>query len=195
MWINNVGLMVRALMSNDNASSDERENVKWQTLQVSALSIASCIGRFSIGIAADFGKHRGIRRAHCIPVVAALFLISQLVGLGVRDIEHLKYAVILVGVSYGGVFGLLPTIIIEWFGIAHFSENWGLVSLSPLVAGNVFSMLFGRILDSHSSRDEDGMRCLEGARCYSASLYVTTWACLFALILASVAVKRDQRYG
>ena len=66
---------------------------------------------------ADFAKHRGMRRASCIAVVATSFLISQLVGLAVQDIEHLQYAVALVGVSYGGVFGLMPTIIIEWFGI------------------------------------------------------------------------------
>ena len=42
--------MARALALKDNASPDERENVKWQTLQVSTLSIASCIGRIVIGI-------------------------------------------------------------------------------------------------------------------------------------------------
>lgn len=42
--------MARALALKDNASPDEVECVKWQTLQVSTLSIASCIGRISIGI-------------------------------------------------------------------------------------------------------------------------------------------------
>ena len=178
---------------------------------------------YRTGVVADFGKHRGMRRAWCISMVAALFFVSQLAGLGVQDVEHLQYAVILVGISYGGIFGLLPTITIEWFGMgtqqffsvgigetnlssgisfctikslhtAHFSGNWGLVSLSPLVAGNIFSMIFGRIFDAHSSYSGDGMRCLEGAQCYSASLYVTTWACIFALILAFVAVKRDEKY-
>ena len=236
--------MARALALKDNSSSDEQDNMKWQTLQVSTLSIASCAGRILIGtglsgvysfvmaqtsyrtgVTADFGNHRGVRRAWCISIVAASFLISQLVGLCVRDIEHLQYAVALVGISYGGVFGLLPTIVIEWFGMgtrirsfllesrgltcplgslsspvieswhtAHFSENWGLVSLSPLVAGNIFSMIFGWISDAHSSYGGDGMCCLEGAGCYSASLYVTTCACLCALILAFVAAKRDKRY-
>ena len=77
---------------------------------------------------------------------------------------------------------------------ANFSENWGLVSLSPLVAGNIFSMVFGRIFDAHSSYSENDMHCFEGERCYSASLYVTTWACLCALILAFVAAKRDKKY-
>lgn len=63
-----------------------------------------------------------MRRARCISIVATCFLISQLVGLGVQDIKHLQYAVILVGVSYGGAFGLLPTITIEWFGMGMHSR-------------------------------------------------------------------------
>jgi hypothetical protein len=49
LGINNVGLMARALVLKDGASPDEQEYMKWQTLQVSAFSIASCIGRVLIG--------------------------------------------------------------------------------------------------------------------------------------------------
>lgn len=173
---------------------------------------------------ADFANHRGMRRARCLSVVAVSFFISQLVGLRVQDIKHLQYAVLLVGVSYGGVFGLIPTIVIEWFGMgpsshlfllilqelthpsdsvlssslggrtAHFGQNLGLVSVSPIVAGNIFSMIFGRVFDANSSHGEHGMNCFEGARCYSTSLYVTTSACLCALVLAIFAAKRDQNY-
>ena len=48
--MNNVGLMARALVLKDNPSLDEQENAKWQALQVSAMSIASCFGRILIGI-------------------------------------------------------------------------------------------------------------------------------------------------
>ena len=128
--------MARALASAGGTVPGEQELMKWQTLQVSTLSIASCIGRILIGsdlstaewltvphafdrtgVTADFAKHRGVRRAWCIAIVATSFLVSQLVGLGVQDVEHLQYAVALVGLSYGGVFGLFPTITIEWFGI------------------------------------------------------------------------------
>ena len=56
----------------------------------------------------------------------------------------------LLGVAYGSVFGLFPTVVIEWFGLEHFSENYGLVSLSPMVGGNLFSLAFGHNLDAHS---------------------------------------------
>jgi len=194
MWINNIGLMARALALKDGARPDEQEHVKWQTLQVSTMSVASCLGRVLIGVAADFAKHRGVRRVQWIAIATASFLVSQLVGLRVQDIEQLQYAVALVGISYGAVFGLTPVIVLEWFGMAHVSENRGLVNLSLLLMGNVFSMMFGWIFDSHSTHDEHGMRCLEGARCYSASLYMTTLACICALILAVVAVERDRKY-
>lgn len=48
--INNVGLMARALLLKHDTNPGDRENAKWQTLQVSTLSIASCVGRILIGI-------------------------------------------------------------------------------------------------------------------------------------------------
>jgi hypothetical protein len=35
--------------------------------------------------------------------------------------------------------------------IAHFSENWGFLSLSPLLGGNMFSLAFGADLDAHAT--------------------------------------------
>ena len=70
-----------------------------------------------IGLTADFVNHRGMRRIRCLSAVAASFLVSQLVALRIQDIKYLQYSALLVGISYGGVFGLMPTIIIEWFGM------------------------------------------------------------------------------
>jgi hypothetical protein len=78
--------------------------------------------------------------------------------------------------------------------IAHVSGNAGLFFLSMLVVGNILSVSFGRIFDAHSSFGEHGMVCLEGARCYTAALYVSTLICVCALILAVVVAKRDQKY-
>lgn len=43
--------MARALALKDGARPDKQEHVKWQTLQVSTMSVASCLGRVLIGIA------------------------------------------------------------------------------------------------------------------------------------------------
>jgi len=239
--------MARALALKDNASPDERENVKWQTLQVSTLSIASCIGRILIGICpsgvplcrdgSDFlpdrcdcrlcktqrDKTRSMHRysgivvshlsvgwhwcsGHQSPAICG-YLGWDLVRWGVRPLTDHYHRMVRNGYVVVRFSWNLPQELIrpsesthtytfvESLRAAHFSENWGLVSVSPLVAGNIFSMTFGRIYDAHSSYGEHGLRCLQGARCYSASLYVTTLACICALILAFVAAKRDRRYG
>jgi len=193
-WINNVGLMARALVLKNNPNPNEEENLKWQLLQVSTLSVASCIGRLLIGVTADFAKHKGLRSARLISGIAATFFISQLVGIIVQDVEYLQFPVFLVGISFGGTVGLVSIIVIEWFGTAHASENIGIFVLAPILMGNVLSMIFGRVFDAHSTPSEHGMRCFEGAQCYSASLYVTAFACFCALILAFVAVRRDGKY-
>ena len=53
------------------------------------------------------------------------------------------------------------------FPLEHFSENWGFVSLSPMLGGNVFSIAFGRNLDAHS---DDGPTTNSTAASLTSSL-------------------------
>ena len=63
-----------------------------------------------------------MRRIQCFSIVAAFFLVSQVVGILAQDNQELRYAVILVGISYGAVFGLSPIVVLEWFGIGPCSR-------------------------------------------------------------------------
>ncbi|PIL36479.1 hypothetical protein GSI_00168 [Ganoderma sinense ZZ0214-1] len=151
MFINNVGAISQALFAHNNPDYDEVKAMQWQATQVSTVSIMNCLGRITIGIIADFTKGKlGLPRSFCIVLVATTFIVSQATCYAIVDIEHLWKASALLGLAYGGLFGLFPTLVIEWFGLAHFSENWGFVSLSPMLGGNVFSIAFGRNLDAHS---------------------------------------------
>ncbi|KAH9936843.1 MFS general substrate transporter [Epithele typhae] len=151
MYINNVGAISQALFANNNPDYDEVEASQWQAAQVSAVSVTNCLGRILIGIIADAVKARlRLPRTFCIVVVATMFIVSQAACLAIDNVADLWKASLLLGLSYGGLFGLFPTLVIEWFGLAHFSENWGFVSLSPMIGGNVFSIAFGRNLDAHA---------------------------------------------
>lgn len=71
-----------------------------------------------VGIFTDFVKSRmGVPRAYCISLVAMLFFISQLVAMSIVDVKELWKASLFVGFSYGAMFGLFPTITIDWFGM------------------------------------------------------------------------------
>ena len=84
--------------------------------------------------------------------------------------------------------------------IAHFSENWGIISVFPVLGGNFFSINFGRNLDAHeppsevtviSSLSVANTRCLDGRGCYAQTLYLNIWACMIALGFSLWAGRRD----
>ncbi|KAG1740293.1 major facilitator superfamily domain-containing protein [Suillus lakei] len=209
-YINNVGSISQALYAKENSNYDELEASRWQAAQVSTLSICNFAGRILIGLIADLIRFRlRLPRAYCFCIVSTLFVVSQLSAMSVNDVAHLWKATALLGLAYGSLFGIAPTIVIDWFGLSHLSENWGYLSLSPLVGGNLFSLMFGRNLDSHASNDDTethsplslirraGLpsehQCFDGRNCYVSSLYVTATACLIALGLSVWAGIRDQR--
>ncbi|KAH8115676.1 MFS general substrate transporter [Phellopilus nigrolimitatus] len=213
MYINNVGSISQALFAKGNPDFDEIESAKWQSMQVSIISIANCLGRILSGVGADLVKNRlELPRTYCLCVVAVLFVLSQVLATHIENVESLWQASTLLGLAYGGMFGLYPTIVIEWFGLAHFSENWGLVSLSPLIGGNLFSLAFGRNLDAHVPPSDPaegetsatlrllsraglppGEQCFAGRECYVSSLYLTICACALALALSVYAAWKDRR--
>ena len=56
-------------------------------------------------------------RSYCLTLVAVLFFISQIVTVNINDIAHLWIASALVGLAYGSVYSLFPTLCLEWFGM------------------------------------------------------------------------------
>lgn len=82
--------------------------------------------------------------------------------------------------------------------VAHFSENWGWMSLAPIFGGNIFSLVFGHNMDVHSS---DGVpnpanvarQCRIGRLCYVETLYLTNAACFLCVLLSVLAGWRDRR--
>jgi len=205
MYINNVGSMVQALLAHDNPEYDPAEGLKDQAIQVSNISLFNFLGRLAIGIIADTFKHRfGYPRSFATIIVAAGFILSQLITYHIEDIQHLWKASIILGASYGMLFGLYPTLVIEWFGLSHFSENWGFVAIAPAFGGNLFSLLFGKNLDAHDPHDIESLgtnaafsdashQCLEGRLCYVDTLRLTTLACSIALCMSIYASWKDWR--
>ncbi|OSX60721.1 hypothetical protein POSPLADRAFT_1148283 [Postia placenta MAD-698-R-SB12] len=191
MYINNVGSISQALFAKGNPNYDEGKAAQLQASQVSIVSIMNCLGRVSIGMLADFTKSfLKLPRSFCLPLIACIFIISQITCYYVEDVGALWKASALLGAAYGAMFGLFPTIVIEWFGLPHFSENWGFVSLSPMIGSNIFSIAFGRNLDAHAPPSSP---CLEGRTCYADSLKLTIAACCVALGLAVYSGWRDRR--
>ncbi|KAI5992654.1 major facilitator superfamily domain-containing protein [Pisolithus marmoratus] len=217
MYINNVGAITLALVAKSNPAYDETEASKQQGVQVSTLSVGNFVGRMLTGsLISDF-THSYFRlpRAYCLCFVSLLFIVSQAFAIRVSNVSTLRMATATLGLAYGSLFGILSVIIIDWFGLAHLSENSGYVCLAALVGGNVFSIMFGRNLDAHVPREDtkafldvaratnaasapeirdilSERQCLLGRECYVSSLKVTLVACMVALALSTWAALRDE---
>ena len=64
------------------------------------------------------------------------------------------------------------------------------VSLSPVVAGNIFNLLFGRIFDSHVPKDNPAHSCPLGEECYRSVFVITAFCSVVALLLSFVLIAR-----
>lgn len=73
--------------------------------------------------------------------------------------------------------------------------------MSPMVAGNIFSVIFGRNLDAHEEpatsllvpRADGGPLCLLGRECYVATLHLTIAATFLSMMMSIWAGWRDRR--
>lgn len=180
----------------------------------------------------------GAPRVYFSTAIAVLFLISQLFLINTTQVGQLWRASAALGLAYGGMFGLLPVVTYEWFGLKHYSEvsmswavsttdyscpylsdgvgnqNWGYVSIAPVIAGNIFSLAFGKNLDSHASSPTTAesrqsipshtallvrgglpseLLCYQGRECYVDSLRMTILACIAAIFLSIYAGWLDRR--
>ncbi|KAG9105291.1 hypothetical protein FRC07_009422, partial [Ceratobasidium sp. 392] len=150
--INNVGSVVQALLAAGNPDWNHEDGIEKQTAQVSIISIANSAGRILIGLSADYGKNAyNAPRSYFLVLVSSVAILSQLVLMNAEIPEHLWMTSTLLGLAYGATFGLCPVLVIEWFGLAHFSSNWGFVSFAPVISGNLFNLMFGSNLDKHAA--------------------------------------------
>ncbi|KAL7423403.1 GTP-binding protein rbg1 [Cryptotrichosporon argae] len=149
-WINNVGAVTLAL-ARDGWSYDPRAVSALQARQVATVSALNASGRIVAGVASDFCKTKfGVKRVWFLPAVAFMFLLSQLFALDTTHVSSLWRVSAALGLSYGSLFNVVPMLVLEWFGMAHFSQNYGWTCVAPVIGGNIFNLVFGRVFDAHS---------------------------------------------
>jgi hypothetical protein len=66
----------------------------------------------------DYAKNRlHLPRSYCASLVAVLFIVSQLMAVLTNDVTSLWRVSLVLGLAYGGLFGLFPMLTFEWFGM------------------------------------------------------------------------------
>lgn len=62
-----------------------------------------------------------------LPIVAVMFLGSQLAVLRTTDVQSLWLVSAALGLSYGSLFNVLPMLVLEWFGMGESERRPSLI--------------------------------------------------------------------
>lgn len=148
-----------------------------------------------IGVGSDFlVKNLHASRVWCLVIAATIFVGAQLCAINIENPHFLGFVSSLSGLGYGFLFGVFPSIVAEAFGIHGLSQNWGFMTLSPVVSGNVFNLIYGLVFDAHSIVEPTGERsCDDGLACYRAAYFVTLAACGLGLVVTLVVIRHQQK--
>ncbi|KAK6346762.1 hypothetical protein TWF696_006873 [Orbilia brochopaga] len=199
MTINNIGHSIRALWSAYDPTKSEKAVERSQSIHVSILSLCSFSGRLISGTASDVLKKKWyMSRVWLVFASSAFFLFGQISGMAVSNPMYIWLVSGLCGFSYGLVFGVFPTIVSEAFGLHGLSQNWGTMTLAPVIFGNITNLFYGRIYDSHSRQlDEGHFGCSEGLGCYQSAYLLTSLASLIAMGISlwDIWIHRREHAG
>lgn len=82
----------------------------------------------------------------------------------------------------------------ESFGIHGLSQNWGAMTLSPVISSNIFNLFYGAVFDKHSIVEPDGSRsCEEGLECYRSAYVVTLCACALGFVVTLWVIRHQWK--
>lgn len=183
--------------------------MKRQALHVSILSVCSFIGRLLsgqflsisslystqlmqfLGVGSDFlVKVLKASRLWCLTLASLIFLIAQVFALNTQNPHYLGLVSSLTGLAYGFLFGCFPSLVAEAFGVHGLSQNWGCMTLAPVISGNILNLFYGAVYDSHSIVKDGRERvCTEGLQCYRSAYLVTIVACFLGLVVSLWSIR------
>jgi hypothetical protein len=191
----NIGNDAQALWKHYDNSVKDSYVQRRQNIHVCIISFGSFSGRLMSGIGSDVLVKKFDRsRFWCLFISASTFCAAQLCALMISDPHLLVFVSGLTGLAYGLLFGVYPSLVAHTFGVNGLSTNWGTMTLAPVITGNIFNLVYGRIYDSHSIINDDGHReCLEGLECYGAAYWVTFLAAVCAVLVSLWSVWHENQ--
>ena len=132
-------------------------------------------------------------RVWCLVVACVIFFLAQICAINISNPHLLGFVSGLSGLGYGFLFGVFPSITAETFGIRGLSQNWGFMTLSPVISSNIFNLFYGATYDQHSIVKPGGERvCLEGLDCYKPAYWVTLGACVLGLAVTLWTIRHQH---
>ncbi|KAJ2697595.1 hypothetical protein H4218_003860 [Coemansia sp. IMI 209128] len=191
---NNIGTIVNALYFSSTDDPDPSAAQRLINHHVAVVSLGSFLGRLTIGAITDLGKRFwGLPRSGILVAVVFCMVLSQIIAGAAETLTTLLLGSALTGLSYGFLFGVMPTLVSVWFGTKHFGSNWGMTTVFIGFSGQALGAFFGYVYDANMP-DQDPSKCARGA-CYRDAFVLSMGVALLGLLAAVVLARRrgDRR--
>uniref|UniRef100_A0A803L900 Nodulin-like domain-containing protein n=1 Tax=Chenopodium quinoa TaxID=63459 RepID=A0A803L900_CHEQI len=164
------------------------DTTKTNTL-VSLWSIWNFFGRLGAGYTSDILlRQRGWAR----PLVMAIALGAMTVGhliISSGFVGNLYIGTILVGICYGALWSLMPTIASEIFGVLHLGTIYNAIAIANPLGTYVLSVwVIGHIYDKEAAEQNT---CL-GVHCFMVSFFVLAFVSLLGFLVALTLFFRTR---
>ncbi|PHH69512.1 hypothetical protein CDD80_6687 [Ophiocordyceps camponoti-rufipedis] len=97
------------------------------------------------GVGSDFlAKRLHASRIWCLAIACVVFLAAQVSALVIQNPNFLGFVSGFSGLGYGLLFGVFPSLVTEAFGIRGLSQNWGFMTLAPVLSSSLFNLFYGQ---------------------------------------------------
>lgn len=184
-----------------NSSDSAQMAVAYQALQVSIISFSNFLGRLISGPASDL-VHKKLKLSKIYVVIISLIILfcGQMSLIFCNKLDFLSLTSFLIGLSYGSIYGTMPSIVADSFGSTHFATTWALLGTGPITVFLILSDYFGTVYDSRSKwfdlDDKKVKMCFEGRNCYKDVFKLNSMICgvlfLGYIWLVIVSQKRER---
>ncbi|KDP31188.1 hypothetical protein JCGZ_11564 [Jatropha curcas] len=179
-----------------NNISQVGESLGYSTIErnslVSLWSIWNFLGRFGAGFVSDIFLHRG---GFARPLFMAITLATLATGhivIASGFPKNLYLGSVLVGISYGSQWSLMPTITSEIFGVGHMGTIFNTIALASPLGSYIFSVrVIGYIYDKAATGEDN--TCF-GTRCFMLSFLIMAAVAFFGVLVALALFLRTRRF-
>jgi len=112
--------------------------------------------------------------------------VAQALALLVSNPHYLFLVSGLTGLAYGALFGVYPALVADTFGVTGLSLNWGFMIFAPVLSGNVYNVVYGRVADRNGGPD-----CVKGMECYVSAYWLTLLSSVVGVVGAMWCVRYE----
>lgn len=188
MMFNNLGNMVLSAGGEDGQ----------QAPMVTLLSITNSLARLVVGWLSDVFLTRDVMSRPTLLFLTQIFMVVTQVYFALITVDAIGNAVplfypgvILLGIAYGSLFSVTPTLIGELLGHKHFASHWSVQGFAPAISSVLVStVLAGHLYDNAA----DGASDCYGWDCYGWTLIISSVLAAVGVLLCAVQAVRWRFY-